>query len=271
MYRQVYSSNDWPAVGENLPWIHVLDDHEIANDWDKGETELYQNAIDPYKAYQHAANPPPLRSNATYYSFNWGPASYFLLDTRRYRSPISLEDGPNKTMLGPTQLHDLLQWLKREDKDIQWKFIISSVPLTKNWQVNGNDTWRGYQWERSKVLEAAWAVKGAGVVVLSGDRHEFAATAFPPPAPYPSSATVYEFSCSPLSQFYLPIRTYKQLDDSDVLLKYIPDGNSKFGAIEIDSTSSEQAVLVYKLYVEGKLAWSWVLTAPLKVASGRRI
>lgn len=29
-YRQVYASPDWPAVSQNLSWIHVLDDHEIA-------------------------------------------------------------------------------------------------------------------------------------------------------------------------------------------------------------------------------------------------
>ncbi|EPS41961.1 hypothetical protein H072_4091 [Dactylellina haptotyla CBS 200.50] len=261
-YRQIYASNDWPAVGQNLPWIHVYDDHEIANDWDKGDGGLYTAAVDPYKAYQHEVNPPPVRKNSTYYSFNWGPASFFLLDTRRYRSPNATPDGPEKTMLGASQLSDLLAWLKATDKDTQWKFIVSSVPLTKNWHVNGNDTWRGFQWERSKVLEAAWAVKGAGVVVLSGDRHEFAATAFPPPpgSPYPASATVHEFSCSPLSQFYLPVRTYKQKDNEDVLIKYIPDGNSKFGAIEIDSTSYDQAVLKYRLYVDGKEVWDWVLT-----------
>ncbi|KAK6541269.1 hypothetical protein TWF694_008632 [Orbilia ellipsospora] len=263
-YRQVYASKNWPAVGEDLPWIHVYDDHEIANDWDKGDEGLYAAAVRPYKEYQHQVNPPPVRANATYYSFNWGPTSFFLLDTRRYRSPNNVRDGPQKTMLGASQLDDLLEWLRTNDRDIQWKFIVSSVPMTKNWGVNGNDTWRGFQWERSKILEAAWAVKSAGVVVLSGDRHEFAATAFPPPpgSRFPASATIHEFSCSPLSQFYLPFRTYKQKDDQDVLIKYIPDGNSKFGAIEIDSTSPDQAILKYRLFVDGEEVWDWILTKP---------
>lgn len=33
-YRAVYASPEWPSVGQNLSWIHVLDDHEIHNDWD---------------------------------------------------------------------------------------------------------------------------------------------------------------------------------------------------------------------------------------------
>jgi alkaline phosphatase D len=61
---------------------------------------------------------------------------------------------------------------------------------------------------------------GVGVVVLSGDRHEFGATAFPPPpgARWPLSATVHEFSASPLSMFYLPTRTYVQKDEEDVCI-----------------------------------------------------
>lgn len=51
-YRQVYSSPDWPLVS-NLSWIHVLDDHEIANDYDKGpETQIFQAASDPFQHYQ---------------------------------------------------------------------------------------------------------------------------------------------------------------------------------------------------------------------------
>jgi alkaline phosphatase D len=63
---------------------------------------------------------------------------------------------------------------------------------------------------------------GVGVVVLSGDRHEFAATAFPPPAgsKWPLSATVNEYSTSPLSQFWLPVPTYRQTDD-DIVVKCV--------------------------------------------------
>jgi alkaline phosphatase D len=44
-YRQVYASPDWPGVGQNLSWIHVLDDHEIANDWDSNTTGVYRAAV----------------------------------------------------------------------------------------------------------------------------------------------------------------------------------------------------------------------------------
>lgn len=44
-YRQVYASPDWPLVSQNLSWIHVLDDHEIANDWDGNTTGVYEAAV----------------------------------------------------------------------------------------------------------------------------------------------------------------------------------------------------------------------------------
>lgn len=165
-YRQVYASLDWPTVGQNLSWIHVLDDHEISNDWDQQSTGVYETAVDPWHYYQTAVNPPQAkragatgllpRSGATYFSFTQGPASFFMLDTRTYRSsnsePFSSE---NKTMLGETQLEDFIAWLRRsEPRGVKWKIVASSVPFTKNWRVNTRDTWGGFLVERRKILEA---------------------------------------------------------------------------------------------------------------------
>jgi alkaline phosphatase D len=250
-YRQVYSSPQWESVSSEakLPWIHVLDDHEIANDWDKNTTGLYEAAVDPWHHYHTSVNPDPVRPGATYYQFDQGPASFFMIDTRRYRMPSDGTDGTydqfdetgyKKSMLGDEQLRDLLDWLAAPVANgVRWKVMISSIPFTKNWQFGTEDTWGGYLGERQIILEAMWDVGlrgGVGVVILSGDRHEFAATAFPPPAKeafksfdtktrkltlkkWPISATVHEFSCSPLSMFYLPVRTYNQDDDDEVCVK----------------------------------------------------
>jgi len=150
-----------------------------------------------------------------------------MMDTRTYRDSSSdlPANSTEKSMLGADQLADLLAFLRKpEPKGVKWKIIASSVPFTKNWRINGLDTWAGYLSERQIILEAMWDVGlrgGVGVVVVSGDRHEFAATAFPPPPgqKWPISATVHEYSTSPLSQFYLPTPTYRQLDDEDVMVK----------------------------------------------------
>ncbi|KAL9084289.1 MAG: hypothetical protein Q9165_008117 [Trypethelium subeluteriae] len=216
-YRQTYASPDWPAVSRGLPWIHVLDDHEIANDWDQNTTAPYPAAVDPWHHYHTSVNPPAVRRGVSYFSFTQGPASYFLLDTRRYRNPIASANATNldKSMLGEEQLEDLLRWLRATPPSgVRWKFVVSSVPFTRNWRVNSGDTWGGYLVERQKILEAMWDVgaspQGVGVVVLSGDRHEFAATELVPPegGKWPVQASATEFSCSPLNMFWVPWRTY---------------------------------------------------------------
>ncbi|KAI0470894.1 alkaline phosphatase family protein [Xylariaceae sp. FL0804] len=279
-YRQVYASPDWPAVGQNLSWIHVLDDHEIQNDWDKNSTGVYQAAVEPWHHYQTAANPPVApragasgllpRPGATYFSFVQGPASFFMLDTRSYRSKNAEEfDSPEKTMLGETQLTDFLAWLRRpEPHGVKWKIVASSVPFTKNWRVNTRDTWGGFLVERRKVLEAMWEAGrdlGVGVVILSGDRHEFGATAFPPPkgSDWSDSVTVHEFSASPLNQFFSPIGTYKQTDNEDVELKYINSGNSKFGVVTIEKLADGTlSSMKYSVFVDGEEAWNTTVLTP---------
>jgi len=65
--------------------------------------------------------------------------------------------------------------------------------------------------------------------------------------------------------FYLPLRTYKQRGAEDEVIKYIPDGNFKFGAISMSTPAhSDQSILQYRLFVEGKEVWSHTLTSPVQ-------
>ncbi|KAL8894484.1 MAG: hypothetical protein Q9192_004280 [Flavoplaca navasiana] len=276
-YRQVYNSPDWPSVSKDLPWIHVLDDHEIANDWDGNTTAPYPAAVDPWRLYHTSINPPPVSPGASYFQFVHGPASFFLMDTRRYRSPSQAlpANSTEKSMLGPDQLSHLLSFLsRREPEGVKWKFIISSIPFTRNWRFGSTDTWANYLHERQTILEAMWSVApGTGIVILSGDRHEFAATAFPPPegSKWPVSATVHEFSTSPLSMFYLPFRTYEEREgEREPCVKYVPDGNSKFGAVEVMGGKGEQGVMRFRLFVDGDEVWEHVLTTGPAVVGGGR-
>jgi alkaline phosphatase D len=127
-------------------------------------------------------------------------------------------------MLGPDQLDDFIAGLNRPvPRGVKWRFVASSVPFTKNWPVNVQDTWGGFLVERKRILEAMWdaGARGTTVVVLSGDRHEFAATKFPPPegSRWADTAAAYEFSTSPLNQFASPLPSYKQTDEEDIKLK----------------------------------------------------
>lgn len=306
-YRRVYSSPSWQEPEDerpiDLPWIHTLDDHEIANDWDQGNTSHpYPEAADPYSLYHVSVNPPippmphAIADNTTYFSFIHGPASVFMLDTRTYRTAPNF---PNSTILGHAQLNSLLTYLARpEPAEVKWKIVASSVPFTKNWRVGTQDTWGGFLRERQAVFEAMWRAErelGVRIVLLSGDRHEFGATRFPDPEYHLTSKDflpdtdghgLHEFSVGPLNMFYLPIRTYRQTDGEDIKVKYAPDGNVKFGQIDIDvydgkegsdvigddsSSKVPHSVLTYTLHVDGNIVWKYQLAVPLHSTNGARL
>ncbi|KAL4923727.1 alkaline phosphatase family protein [Aspergillus undulatus] len=284
-YRRVYSSPSWKPPAIHLPWIHTLDDHEIANDWNNGNTTApYPAAIDPYLHYHASVNPPAPdtktdNTKSSYTTFTNGPAAFFLTDTRSYRSP---SEG---TILGKAQLHALLSFLARpETPHVRWKIVSSSVPFTRNWHAGTADTWGGFLSERRVVFDAMRAAQrelGIRVVLLSGDRHEFAATRFPPLPDQPKQTSeekkgfetgedLVEFCTGPLNMFYVPIRTYYQSGPDDVPIKYLPDGNTKYGLVDIKNSVVDDvpsSVLTFSLYIDESVIWKYRLNVPLSLTS----
>jgi alkaline phosphatase D len=196
------------------------------------------NASRAYEIYNGQANPDSKTDGVYYYDFRYGDTAFFVMDTRRYRSPPpprkpypfpfslftplvqAVAEGRNpfaayfgepntpvpnpiaeavdetaRTMLGETQLAALHTWIADVNRTATWKFVVSSVPLTAMWAgYDGHeDLWAGYMHERDTVLSLLSSVPN--VVVLSGDRHEFAAVEFPR-----GKYVVREYSTSPLNQ-----------------------------------------------------------------------
>lgn len=61
------------------------------------------------------------------------------------------------------------------------------------------------------------------------------------------------------------------LETTTDLNRYMPDGNSKFGALSISTPpTSDQSELKYRLFIDGQEAWSHkILTPPVVHGSGR--
>ena len=250
-YRQIYASPSWTAELFNLPFIHMYDDHEIINDWASNETGLYKEAIQPFLAYHHHANPTTIREGATHFVFSRGDVSFFVMDNRRYRSGLHVHER-ERTMLGREQLDDLQQWLRTEKR---WKVLVSGVPFTRNWRncSDEGDSWGGYLVERQSLLETMWNTEG--VIIVSGDRHEHATTIFPSPQ---GKNNVIEFSTSPLSQFYQPFeRSYQQVEDTDVEIFSYSHGVSKFGVMTFNTTDPTSLTLEFDLIVNGVNIWQY--------------
>jgi len=77
-----------------------------------------------------------------------------------------------------------------------FKFVITSVPFTSLWTHDAIvDSWAAYAAEKAAILDAIATVPN--VIILSGDRHEFAMVEF---NHFTSTGhPVFEISTSPLS------------------------------------------------------------------------
>jgi alkaline phosphatase D len=178
----------------------MWDDHDILNDWDRKDAEPYAFAKEAFTEFIGRQNPDPVRDGSTYFSFDAGDVSVFVLDCRSFRSPKRQADDAQKSMLGDQQKADLKEWLTTSTA--KFKFIASSVQWSDHQVVplRKDDAWDGFRTEREEILDFVNANGVDGVMLLSGDAHwpgvirhshgiiEFQTTpvGVSPPAPPPS-------------------------------------------------------------------------------------
>ncbi|KIR50686.1 alkaline phosphatase D [Cryptococcus gattii Ru294] len=153
---KIYSSPSWTPLLRSIPWLHMFDDHEIINDYAPSSSalsDLFIQAIDPFINYQQAVNPPPISlTQPTYFRFEIGDVSFFVLDCRSWRSTQPARPGANstagfgnRTMLGESQLTAVKEWAEEGTRDGKLLVLVSGVPITRNWSEGKDemDSWAG--------------------------------------------------------------------------------------------------------------------------------
>ncbi|TBU46997.1 PhoD-like phosphatase-domain-containing protein [Dichomitus squalens] len=294
LYRRNYNSPSFRKVYERLPIFHTYDDHEIINNFvgqGNSSQEPFPNAADAFSLYNANANYDSPAEGQYYYDFRYGDAAFFVLDTRRYRSDITSEDPTTHTMLGDQQLGALYNWLGKVNNTAVFKFIVTSVPFTSLWTHDAlTDSWAGFPVEKATLLSALQSVPN--VILLSGDRHEFAAIEY---ESGDHGHNVLEISTSPMSMFYVPfIRTLRPRSEEVVnktveevlvaedgtkevlqyvvevpkekVIKYIGEGNYKWSSIEVDTRDPQHPVVRVEIMIDGKPAYHLeVLGKPVKL------
>ena len=181
------------------PWIVTWDDHEVDNNYaaDVSEevglpAELFlRRRAEAYQAYYEHM---PLRRSSLpvgarmqlFRGFTYGDlASFFVLDTRQYRSDQPCGDrvkpvcpgvlDPAATLLGPDQEAWLRDGLNASSS--RWNVIPQQVMMTRVDVASGDeeevamDKWGGYEVERRRVMEFLSARRPSNPVVLTGDIH----------------------------------------------------------------------------------------------------
>jgi alkaline phosphatase D len=139
----------------------IWDDHETEDNFNSLHPHI-EKALQVFKEYWPCK---PAEPAALYRQFSWAGVDFLILDTRRFRSPQTMTDGPDKTMLGSAQK----SWLKEHLKasTAPFKFIITSVPFHGSLA----DTWGGYRTERDEIAEFIRDEKIRGTIFLTGDYH----------------------------------------------------------------------------------------------------
>lgn len=184
-----------------VPVYAIWDDHEVRDNFSGPFDPHMPAGRQAFREYWPIASPKE-ESNRLYRSVRYGAdLELFILDTRQYRSRNEDQDGPDKTMLGPTQLQWLLDGLCTSTAT--WKVIVTSVPLSIVKGGVGNDGWGadnngvGFERERQVIVDAILGQKLKDVVFLGGDVHWVQANAYDPDQD--GTIDFHEYMAGPLS------------------------------------------------------------------------
>ena len=198
-YAQYKLDPHLQEVHRLFPWIVTWDDHEVDNNY-AGAISEEKNVDAPTllarraRAYQVYYEQMPLRRAALpkgpdmllYRQLPFGQlASFFVLDTRQYRTDQPCGDGdkapcpdvldPKATLLGDEQEQWLLDGLTRSSG--RWNVLAQQVMMARADRKPGEevkismDQWPGYEVNRRRVLRAFDERKIANPIVLTGDIH----------------------------------------------------------------------------------------------------
>ncbi|VAW70410.1 hypothetical protein MNBD_GAMMA10-2204 [hydrothermal vent metagenome] len=122
----------WPIreVMRRTPVYMILDDHEITDDFGTVPIDADRIAagMKMYHLFQESHGPARAENNTHYYSFNRGPASFFMLDDRTQRS---IPPGDSAfPVLGGEQVQALVDWSQDPaTRDADIIFLVAPVPI----------------------------------------------------------------------------------------------------------------------------------------------
>jgi alkaline phosphatase D len=205
--KHLYNRRD-PSLAAFLaqtPVSAIWDDHEVRND--------FAGPVEPLMPLGRRAflefwplEPPREEPTRLYRRLRWGRTlELFILDTRQYRSPNHVPDGPDKTMLGAVQRRWLVDGVATSSA--VWKIVVSSVPLSIPTGRLARDSWSnaspwgvpeegtGFATERDAIVRVWRERRVRNLVVLAADVHH-AELIRHQPAP---DFAFHEFVAGPLS------------------------------------------------------------------------
>ncbi len=209
LLHAVYKSDpDLQAAHAHCPWLFMWDDHEVANDYSKEQSERVLDPVAFAKrraaAYQAYYEHMPVRAtvmpnadgqSVLFQRLNYGDLlEIALLDLRQFRDRIPCQNDwhagrvvavaecaeisdPARSMLGAAQERWFSQAFGRVPS--RWNVIAQTLMMAGIDEMPGpgqavyTDNWGGYPASRKKILDLVKQRQLKSVVCLGGDIHSF--------------------------------------------------------------------------------------------------
>ena len=182
------------------------------------------------------------------YSFNFGAAAFFVLDTRTMR----VINRQERIMLGEDQWQALENWLLRVKDAYPLKFLVTSSTLLHNMLLDfPRDRWPGFPQERARLLSFLAANGIHDLYLLAGDLHSAHAIRADLYGPQETEIPLWEFCSSPFEQSSrnYPRWTYSPITGGVVRKqqRFFNLNENNFGLVRVDF-SAERPRLSFELY-----------------------
>lgn len=190
-WQRTYSLPSNVAFHRQVASYFIKDDHDtLMNDCWPGMETPYMGDMTFQQGLAIFTEQVPM-GWCTYRTFRWGrDLQIWLVEGRDFRSPNTMEDGPDKTIWGPAQK----AWFKRtvQDSDATFRILISPTPLVGPDRTNKRDNHSNAAFRHEGEELRRFIGAKQRMVVICGDRHW----------QYHSVDPVYgvrEYSCGPAS------------------------------------------------------------------------
>jgi alkaline phosphatase D len=177
----------------------------------------------------------------TYRTFRWGgDLQIWMVEGRDFRSPNTIPDGPEKSLLGAEQKKWLFETMRASDAT--FRILISPTPVLGPDRDNKNDNLanKGFTHEGDEVR--AFLSSLPGTFVICGDRHWQYVTRAP-------ETSLTEFSCGPGSDSHAGGFSMKQRGPEHRFLR-IKGG---FLSVDVDRAENKPRIAFRHHDVHGKV------------------
>lgn len=169
------------------------------------------------------------------YTFNFGAAAFFVMDTRTMR----IHNRQTRNVLGETQWKVLEEWLLDVKDSVPVKFLVtSSAFLFEMFGDIANDRWSGFPKERDRLLFFLADHGIENVFFLAGDLHEAHAISTELSGPNGKKIPLWEFCATPFKQDINWLAKLLIVENSSAAIKntrvHFSIAHINYGVVEVE-------------------------------------